>query len=491
MSSAELTTVKPNLPAIRPVRLLPQLGDREFLPAAIEIVETPPSPAKTALMFVICAFAAAVLAWCWFGRIDIYATARGKIEPAGHAKVVQPLDSGKVAAIKAKEGQSVRAGDVILVLDASESEAEIAADTQARTAKLAEAMRRDAALSAVAAQSISISPAIPWSDDVPQATRVREEDVLAGDLHELSATLANLASQKVEKEAAVKQLEASIAAENRVVETLNERVSMRQQLIDKSVGTRTGLLDAVQVLRQEQSQIAGDIGKRDQAVAAVASLVSERARTVETFVADNTRKMADARRIAEEKEADRAKAQVKLDRATLRAPVDGVVQALAVTTLGQVVTPGQELMRILPSNTPVEVQAFVTNEDIGFVRPGQAAVLKIDSFPFTRYGTLDATVQDVASDAIPAETANRTLSDSTKEGDTSARNLTPTAPPMTDLVFETKLKPGADSLKVNDREIALSPGMTVTVEIKTGSRRILEYLFSPLVEVAGKAMRER
>jgi hemolysin D len=275
------------------------------------------------------------------------------------------------------------------------------------------------------------------------------------------------------------------------VETLNERVSMRQQLIDKSVGTRTGLLDAVQVLRQEQSQIAGDIGKRDQAVAAVASLVSERARTVETFVADNTRKMADARRIADEKEADRAKAQVKLDRATLRAPVDGVVQALAVTTLGQVVTPGQELMRILPSNTPVEVQAFVTNEDIGFVRPGQAAVLKIDSFPFTRYGTLDATVQDVASDAIPAETANRTLSDSTKEGDTSARNLTPTAPPMTDLVFETKLKPGADSLKVNDREIALSPGMTVTVEIKTGSRRILEYLFSPLVEVAGKAMRER
>ncbi len=121
MSSAELAPVKRNLPAVRPVRLLPQLTDREFLPAAVEIVETPPSPAKTAMMFVICAFAAAVLAWCWFGRIDIYATARGKLEPAGHAKVVQPLDSGKVAAIKVKEGQSVRAGDVMVVLDASES----------------------------------------------------------------------------------------------------------------------------------------------------------------------------------------------------------------------------------------------------------------------------------------------------------------------------------------------------------------------------------
>jgi hemolysin D len=454
VTSAELTTVTPNLPAVRPVRLLPQLTDREFLPAAIEIVETPPSPARTAMMFIICALAAAVLAWCWFGRIDIYATARGKIEPAGHAKVVQPLDPGKVAAIKVHEGQSVREGDVILVLDASEAEAEIAADAQARNAKLAEALRREAALSAVARNSLAIPPAVSWPEDVPQSTRLREEDVLSGDL-------------------------------------LNERVAMRQVLIDKSVGTRTSLLDAVQVLRQEQSQIAGDIGKRDQALAAVASLNTERARTVEAFVADNTRKMADARRVADEKEADRVKAQVKLDRSVLRSPVDGVVQALAVTTLGQVVTPGQQLMRIVPSNAPVEVQAFVTNEDIGFVRPGQAAVLKIDSFPFTRYGTVDATVQEVASDAIPAETANRTLSDATKESDSAARNLSPTAPPVTDLVFETKLKPSLSALTVNDREIALSPGMTVTVEIKTGSRRILEYLFSPLVEVAGKAMRER
>jgi hemolysin D len=276
-----------------------------------------------------------------------------------------------------------------------------------------------------------------------------------------------------------------------VVETLNERVTMRQELIDKSVGTRTGLLDAVQALRQQQSQIAGDTGRRDEAIAAVASLATERARAIETFVADNTRKMADARRLADEKEAERAKAQVRLDRATLRAPVDGVVQALAVTTLGQVVTPGQELMRIVPSDTPVEVQAYVTNEDIGFVRPGQDAILKIDSFPFSRYGTLDATVEEVARDAIPADTANRTLSDATKEADGTARSLTPTARPMTDLVFEARLKPKVDALTINDRAIALSPGMTVTVEIKTGSRRILEYLFSPLVQVAGEAMRER
>ncbi|MBV9432458.1 MAG: biotin/lipoyl-binding protein, partial [Hyphomicrobiales bacterium] len=179
MTSAELAPVKRNLPAVRPVRVLPQLTDREFLPAAIEIVETPPSPAKTAMMFIICAFAVAVLAWCWFGRIDIYATARGKVEPAGHAKVVQPFDSGKVSAINVREGDTVRSGDVVLVLDASEAQAEIAADTQARDAKLAEALRREAALAAVARKSLAIPPAMAWPEEVPQATRVREEDVLS------------------------------------------------------------------------------------------------------------------------------------------------------------------------------------------------------------------------------------------------------------------------------------------------------------------------
>jgi hemolysin D len=148
-------------------------------------------------------------------------------------------------------------------------------------------------------------------------------------------------------------------------------------------------------------------------------------------------------------------------------------------------------MRIVPANTPVQIQAYVTNDDIGFVSRGQSAVVKIDSFPFSRYGTLEATVEEVASDAIPAETANRSLSDPTKKSDGKAQSLAPSAQPMNDLVFEAKLRPHTFAIDVNGREVPLSPGMTVTVEIKTGSRRILQYLFSPLVEVAGTAMRER
>ena len=174
---------------------------------------------------------------------------------------------------------------------------------------------------------------------------------------------------------------------------------------------------------------------------------------------------------------------------TMRSPVDGVVQSLAVTTIGQVVTTGQELMSIVPSDAPPQIVAYVTNDDIGFVTPGDTAVVKIDSFPFTRYGTIEAKVDEIARDAISTDTANQRLTDPTKGN--SQQGLTPTARPTTDLVFEARLTPSARAIEINGREVPLSPGMTVTVEIKTGSRRILEYLFSPLVEVAGKAMRER
>lgn len=475
----------------QPQRLLPHHRDRAFLPAALEILETPPSPIAVAMITVICAFVAAALAWSWFGRLDIYATARGKLVPSGHTKVIQPLDAGKVSVIAVKPNQVVNAGEVVMLLDASEVRAQIAADTEGMIARRAEAFRRQAALSAVVGTAVSPPPEISWPDEIPQGICQREDRVLAGDLGELAASVTHLDKQRFEKEATVKELDGSIVAQTRLIETLRERVALRQALIDKNVGTKTSMLDAVQALREGETQLAGYIGKRDEALAAVPSIDAERAAKVEAFVADNTRKMAEANRLADEKQADRAKAQVKLDHMTLRTPVDGVVQALTVTSIGQVVTTGQELMHIVPANTPLEIQAYISNEDIGFVSPGQEAVVKVDAFPFARYGTLNATVSEIAHDAIPAETANRELADPTKSGSQPDRALTPTAQPMTDLVFEAKLRPNATAISINDKDLPLSSGMTVSIEIKTGTRRMINYVFSPLVEVVSKAMKER
>src|SRR5262249_17041745 len=159
--------------------------------------------------------------WCWFGRLDVYATARGKIEPAGHAKIVGALDPGKVARLEVKEGQLVQAGDALLALDTSEPEAEVASATQAMIAARAEAIRPQAVLGVAAAGNWNEAAAIAWPEDIPSATRTREENVLFSDLQEQAAKLANLAAQKIEKEAAVRQLDASIDAERKLLETLN------------------------------------------------------------------------------------------------------------------------------------------------------------------------------------------------------------------------------------------------------------------------------
>jgi len=470
-------------------RVLPHVEDRAFLPAAVEIIETPPSPHAITMTLGICGFLAAALIWCWFGRLDVYATARGKIQPTGYAKIVGALDPGKVATIGAKEGQTVKAGDVLVALDTSEPEAEYAAATQAMIAAKAEAIRRQAVLAVAATGDWNQPININWPDDIPVATQAREENVLHGDLQEQAVKLSSLAAQKVEKEAAVKQLNDSIDAENKLMVTLKDRVALRQALIDKDVGTKTLLYDAIQAQQQEEAQLAGDLGKRDQAVAAVRSADTQLTEQTTNFISDQTSKMVTARRLADEKAADSIKAKVRIDRMTMRAPVDGIVQSLAVTTIGQVVTTGQELMSIVPSDAPPQILAYVTNDDIGFVTPGQEAVVKIDSFPFTRYGTIEARVDEIARDAIPTDTANQRLTDPTKSDNN--RQLTPTARPTTDLVFEARLTPSSRVIEINNREVPLTPGMTVTVEIKTGNRRIIEYLFSPLVEVAGKAMRER
>lgn len=133
----------------------------------------------------------------------------------------------------------------------------------------------------------------------------------------------------------------------------------------------------------------------------------------------------------------------------------------------------------------------MTNDDIGLVTPGQDVVIKVDSFAYARFGTLAGKVEKVASDAIPADQANSGLADPTRAGDPALRSLTPSARPMTDLVFETRIKPALDELTISGKSVHLVPGMTVTIEIRTGSRKIIDYLFSPLVETMETAMRER
>jgi hemolysin D len=293
-----------------------------------------------------------------------------------------------------------------------------------------------------------------------------------------------------QKLATRKRLEMSIAFQHTLMDTLNQRVSTRQQSFDLQVGTKINLYDAKEQLERSQAQLASDEGQLIETEAALKELQSEKAKTVSQFIADNQNKLAEVSRKADEVLQALAKATARLARTKLRAPIDGVIQQTAVTTVGQVVTTGQRLAVITPAGGKLQVEALVANVDIGFVKLGQEAVIKVDAFPFTRFGVLHGKVVKIASGAIAEQDAKRALADATATANTVP---TPAAVPGQPeiFVFPVTVVLNEASINADGAVIPLTPGMTATIEIKTDSRRVIDYLLSPLVKITSEAARER
>ena len=487
--------------------------DREFLPAALEILETPPPPIPVALMLTICLFFAAALTWSFFGKLDVHAVAQGTVQRAGRAKVIQPLEPGKIAAIHIAAGDHVKAGDLVLELDPAEAMADAMAQSDARNASLAEVARRRAAIEIARSVQTApqMSPASPassdkspiakaaadsasrvvWDEGTPEGVRLRESAVLSADLFQLSDALNSLDKQMAQKEATRERTKMSIAFQDKLIETLTARVGTRQEAIDLKVGTKINLYDAKEELEKSQSSLASDQGQLIETDAAIKEVESETAKTISQFIADNENKLVEAARKADEAREGFAKAQAKLQRTKLFAPIDGVVQQVSVTTVGQVVTTGQELVVIAPSEGELQVEALVANLDIGFVKLGQDAAVKVDAFPFTRFGVLHGKVVRIAAEAVDEQSAKRALADATTASGPGAPTASAAPGQLESFVFPVTVALQETTMRVGDADVPLAPGMTVAVEIKTDSRRVIDYLFSPLAKMASEAMRER
>lgn len=472
--------------------------DQEFLPAALEILETPPSPIRMAFILFIVGLAISVLAWTWLGKFDIVATAQGKIQPAGRVKVIQSAVLAKVVSPPVANSQVIKAGDVLLELDSTETLAEKAALTSALSAWRAEAIRREASLATIAgverdnlmdAVSSIHAVQVSFPDDISTSIKRREQEILEAELAQLTASLNALKMQRKQQFAETSGLAQAIEARVALISTLSQRVDMRSTLVDSRASSRASVIDAIEVRQKEEADLAEMRGRLLQAEAAIAVTEGEAQKLLDTFIAENRQKYSDAARQIDELTQNLIKAESRLELMTIRSPSDGRVQASAITTIGQIVQPGAELMRIVPDNTALEIEAYLPNRDVGFVTAGQLVVVKVEAFPFTRFGTIDGTVQHVATDAIPEPDAQQLEQAASKE----LQSIVPigNVQRMQNLVFPITIKPNASELKVGGRAIPLSPGMAVTVEIKTGERRILEYLFSPIAQVTSEAMEER
>ena len=450
-----------------------------FLPAALEITETPPSPVGRAIGATIIAAFCIALVWATLGSVDIVATATGKIVPGGRTKLIQPFETGVVRAIQVRDGQTVKAGDVLIELDPTMTEADQERQKGDLLAAELEVARLQAALAADPLAAFRAPP------NASPAEIEMHRQFLISQRAEQDAKLSEIERQQGQKEAERATTSASVAKLEATIPVLQERVDIRKGLVEKALASKVVYLSEYQDLVAMQQDLVLQKSRLREADAAMALLKETRDKTV----AEYRRATYDALAKAEQKVASAAQEVVKADRRTklqrLTAPVDGVVQQLAVHTVGGVVTPAQALAVVVPSESQLEIEAMLSNRDIGFVHPGQAAEIKVDTFNFTRYGLLHGDVLSVSTDAIARDRTQGS------NDHASGATLSSSEPKGQELEYAARVSLDRTHMQVEDKVVKLGPGMAVTVEIKTGTRRIISYLLSPLARYKQEALRER
>lgn len=438
--------------------------EREFLPAALELQESPPNPLNRVLLHFIVFVFAAFLVWSIVGRVDTVAVATGKIIPSTRTQIIQPIETASVRRIHVVDGQRVEAGTLLLELDSTTPDAAV---LQAREMWDAERLRaaRNRALLAAIEHAVPLQPVLAGVSDVSVPRVLAESRLLADQFAEFTTRCAAMQAEEARAKAEKVSIRELVAKLEATLPIVQRRERDYKGLVEKAFVSRHGYLEQEQLRIEAERDLAYqrarlvELDQRIlQAQAALAAYQAEFRRGASAELATSEQRASSAKA-----ELDKADNHHRLMRLT--APVSGTVQQLAVHTIGGVVTPAQALMAIVPDDYAAEVEAILENRDVGFVKPGQSAEVKIETFPFTRYGTIAGEVAVVSSDAVADEQRG--------------------------LVFPVRVRLHTASIVVDERTVNLTPGMAVTAEIKTGRRRLIEYLINPLQATLSESFRER
>jgi hemolysin D len=408
--------------------------EAEFLPAALSLQEKPISRTARLTGRLMMLMVLAALLWSIFGYIDIIASATGKVIPSSRTKTISSVDVASVRALHVTEGQRVHAGDLLVELDASATDAE-----------------HDKALGSVVEAKLQIARSQAMISAVDRLRAPHLELMASVPDRQWQAAKQQLEGQFRDFYARLKRLDGEIFRYSEAVALATQRANDFKALLkDKDVSQHAWL-------EKEQARVDLE-GQLSDAQNQRSALMAQTRKEAHDALLEASKAMA-----AASQDQRRAGEHSKLLR--LLAPVDGTVQQLTVHTVGGVVPAAQPLMLIVPSTEQVEVEAFLENKDIGFVHIGQKAEVKIDAFDYTRYGTIAAKVTHISQDAIQDE----------KKG----------------LIYSTRILLDKSNIVVDRKNVPLSAGMSVNVEIKTGTRRVIAYVLSPLMQHQRESLNER
>jgi hemolysin D len=437
-----------------PARLADEVA---FLPAALSLQDTPVHPAPRRLAYGLMVLFILALLWSYFGQVDIVAVAPGRIIVSERTKLIQPLDASVVKKVLVKDGDRVQAGQVLVELDPTMATADQASVQEQLKAAVSEERRTQALLQLLAGHK--------HLAQVRQGLTTDTAAQLNAEWQDISAKLAKLDAESLRRQAETATVKASIAKLEATLPMAQSREADYTKLVDQ--GFISG--HATQDKTRERIEMERELATQRARLAETLAIATETEQTRNAYRAETQRLLADRYAQAQSKHkllsADAAKATQRERQTQLTAPVAGIVQQLAIHSVGGVVTSAQPLMIIVPDSPTVTAEVSIANQDIGFVNAGQTAAVKLETFSYTKYGTVEAKVDVVTADAVTDD----------KKGS----------------YYPATLTLSQKDMLIDGKRIPISPGMNITAEIKTGQRRIIEYLLSPVKKAGMESLRER
>lgn len=437
------------------------IKEHEFLPAGLEIMEKPASPGLRILMLLLCALFALALIWSVFGKVDVVAVAVGRTLPVANVKLIQTTEMAVVRAIHVRDGQRVRRGQLLIELDPTSATADEAQASQGLLASRIAEARNDALLAHLQGRG-AVFRAPPGT---PAEIVATQSELIRSKVAEYEAQRASLGQQRAQRVADLHGAQAQIASLRQTLPLLDQQLAARRDLAERGHFSRLRLLEYEQARIEHAHNITIQESVAERARAAIANIEADMASAREHFAAESSTELSTAESESSLRAEELRKSARRRQLQQLRAPVDGTVQQLAIHTVGGVVQPAQPLMVIVPEATEVEVEAQVLNKDIGFVHEGQEVRVKLEAFPFTDYGWIEGTVSTISRDAVQDEHLG--------------------------LVYTTRIHLSRNYIMVGTRRQPIGAGMAVQGEIRTGRRRIIQYLLSPISQTVSEAGRER
>lgn len=447
--------------------------EKAFLAPTLSLQETPPHPVPRLAARLLCALFAVAVAWACFGQLDVVAIAPGRIIVGERSKVIQPLDPGTVRAIHVRDGDRVVQGQLLIELDPTNAQADMNRIAEERNTAVGETERAQALLEVFEA------------DRRPRLATAAHPDSVSSDRSSLESQLQ---AEWLEHRARLERHDAEhrrrlaeLSTARQIVAKLEATLPIVQRRdADFEQLTRQGFVSghSSQDRARERIEIERDLATARARIHEAEAALAETVRGRAAYRAEIRRAWHDRAARGRVKLAELAQERSKVDRrheqTRLEAPVSGTVQQLAIHTAGGVVTPAQALMVIVPDagDEPLVAEVNVENKDIGHITDGQSAEVKLETFSYTRYGTIAATVQWVTADAV-------------------IQSAGPDGARRNEAIFPARLKLAQHSVDVDGRQVRLTPGMNITAEVKIGRRRVIDYMLSPLQQRASESLRER